>query len=250
MNESSEGNGSMRKTASLGSPSCTRQIENEEVPSATRRSQGWYSRGYLPHFDAAGLVQHLTFHLADSLPWTAIERMQAQIASLPVEHQSVERRKRIQDLLDSGLGTCILRHDDCARVVEDSLVFGDGTRYRLLCWSIMPNHVHVLIQQMAEWPLAKVVQSWKRHTSRELHRIGGMCHLGGLPNPLWQRDYWDRFIRDERHFNVAKSYVEDNPVKAGLVTAPELWGWGSARFVLPSATRRSQGRSQGGNVLN
>jgi len=232
-------------TKHLGSPSCTRQMKKKGMPSTTRRSQersqGWYSRGYLPHFDVAGLAQHVTFHLADSLPQTAIARMQAEIGSLPIEHQPVERRKRIQDLLDNGSGTCILRHDDCARTVEDSLVFGDGIRYRLLCWCIMPNHVHVLIQQAAEWPLAKVVQSWKRHTSREIHRMGETCSPGEIPKPLWQRDYWDRFIRDERHFNVTKSYIDDNPVKAGLVAAPELWRWGSARFLLPSATRRSQG---------
>jgi len=30
--------------------------------------KGWYSRGYLPHRDEAGVVQAITFHLADSLP--------------------------------------------------------------------------------------------------------------------------------------------------------------------------------------
>ncbi|MFO7697076.1 MAG: hypothetical protein R6X16_07960 [Anaerolineae bacterium] len=30
--------------------------------------KGWYTRGYLPHRDEPGLVQAITFHLADSLP--------------------------------------------------------------------------------------------------------------------------------------------------------------------------------------
>jgi hypothetical protein len=49
---------------------------------------------------------------------------------------------------------------------------------------------------------------------------------------LWQRDYWDRFIRNDRHFDTAKKYIEDNPVMAGLAATPEAWPWGSARRVV------------------
>lgn len=220
----------------------------EKEPSTTRRSQTrrsqWYSRGYLPHFDAPGAIQHVTFHLADSLPHEAIERMQRDLEALPEEQRTVERRKRIEDMLDSGLGSCVLGHADCARIVEDTFRFGDGTRYRLLAWVVMPNHVHVLIEQMADWPLAKVVQSWKRHTAREINRLADLglgapsCTrpLEEMPSatrrsqdrrsPLWQRDYWDRYIRDERHYAAAKEYIEQNPVKAGLVTVAGEWPWG------------------------
>ena len=30
--------------------------------------RGWYHRGYLPHCDQPGLLQAITYHLADSLP--------------------------------------------------------------------------------------------------------------------------------------------------------------------------------------
>jgi REP element-mobilizing transposase RayT len=94
----------------------------------------------------------------------------------------------------------------------------------------MPNHVHVLIEQREGWPLAKVVQSWKRHTSREIHRMGSPSCTRRASPPLWQRDYWDRFIRNERHLLAALRYIENNPVVAGLVSAPEDWRWGSAGF--------------------
>ena len=45
---------------------------------------------------------------------------------------------------------------------------------------------------------------------------------------FWQRDYWDRFIRDERHFDATKMYIESNPVAAGLVKNPVDWPWSSA----------------------
>jgi REP element-mobilizing transposase RayT len=199
-------------------------------PSKTRRSQGdnkgWYSRGYIPHFDAAGLVQHITFHTADSLPPKAVERMEYELRLLSDEDRQVERRRRIHDLLDSGMGECLLRKPEYAQVVEDSLLFGDCIRYRLIAWVIMPNHVHVLIEQKEAWPLAKVVQSWKRHTSRKTHQLmGGSSSCNG---PFWQRDYWDRYIRNGQHFSVTKQYVENNPVKAGLVEHAGDWRWGSA----------------------
>ncbi|MCO6440313.1 MAG: transposase [Nitrococcus mobilis] len=219
-----------------------------EEPSTTRRSQrsresrGWYSRGYLPHVDGPGLIQHITFHLADSLPREAVARMEQELVGYPEDQQAAKRRQRIQSLLDSGLGSCIFDRDDHARIVEKSLLFGDGERYRLLAWVIMPNHVHVLIEQKEGWLLAKIVQSWKRHTSREIRRLG-LPSCTRRISPLWQRDYWDRFIRNERHFQTAKQYIENNPVVAGLIDSAERWPWGSARFrELPSATRRSQER--------
>jgi hypothetical protein len=47
-------------------------------PAGTENSdefRGWYSRGYLPHFDAEGIIQHITYHLGDSLPKVALEKM-------------------------------------------------------------------------------------------------------------------------------------------------------------------------------
>ena len=190
--------------------------------------KGWYSRGYLPHIDETGLVQHITFHLADSLPREVVEQMKTKTDALSEKERDVVKRKRIQELLDSGIGSCILERADCARIVEDSLLFGDGVRYQLLAWVVMPNHVHVLIEQNSKWPLGKVVQSWKRHTTREFRKLG----LVDTSKPsLWQRDYWDRFIRDEAHFVIAKEYIENNPVKAGLVDVSGDWSWGSARQV-------------------
>jgi len=182
----------------------------------------WHSRGYLPHLDQSGLVQHLTVHLADSLPSHVIARMEAQVALLSEVEQIGARRKRIHEMLDSGLGACVLRQERCARIVVEALHFGDGTRYRLLAWVVMPNHLHVLIEQLTGWTLARVVQGWKRHTTREINRA-----LAGS-GQLWQREYWDRFIRDERHYRRVVEYIHDNPVKAGLVAKPQEWPWSSA----------------------
>lgn len=103
----------------------------------------WHSRGYLPHRDRLGLLQSITFRLADSLPQKKLAQLREELRVLPEERRSVEERKRIEAWLDAGSGCCALRHPAVARYVEDSLLHFDGERYALLAWCIMPNHVHV-----------------------------------------------------------------------------------------------------------
>ncbi|MCX7002081.1 MAG: hypothetical protein NTV22_02265, partial [bacterium] len=49
-----------------------------------------------------------------------------------------------------------------------------------------------------------------------------------LRSRVWQREYWDRFIRNEQHLTTIIKYIHENPVKAGLVTSAEEWRWSSA----------------------
>ena len=46
--------------------------------------------------------------------------------------------------------------------------------------------------------------------------------------PIWPREYWDRYIRNEQHFNDVISYIHQNPVKAKLCSLPEKWPYSSA----------------------
>ncbi len=88
----------------------------------------------------------------------------------------------------------------------------------------MPNHVHVLFSVLPGAPLGDTVGSWKRYTARHANQQLGRT------GPFWQTEYWDRFIRNEGHFNATIEYIDQNPVKAGLVNDPSLWPYGSARL--------------------
>ena len=106
--------------------------------------------------------------------------------------------------------------------MQDALLHFDGEHYRLLAWCLMPNHVHVVIETMGGHPLSDVVRSWKTFTARlaniQLGRAGA----------FWHADYFDRFMRNEEHLAQTVQYVENNPVKAGLVETPGDWMWSSA----------------------
>jgi len=186
----------------------------------------WHSRGYLPHCDDLSKLQSITFRLADSLPQTKLRELEDELARLPVEKQDVARRKQIEQWLDSGMGCCALKHPIVARVVQETLLKFDGERYRLLAWCIMPNHVHVLIEPRAE--LGKIVQSWKSYTGRWALERRAELGLGVPGENFWMREYWDRFIRDQKHLKSVVDYIHSNPVKAGLCETAADWPWSSA----------------------
>ena len=196
-------------------------------PAKTRLGKPWYSRGYLPHLDSTAVLQFVTFRLADALPQEMLHRLEVEITQLPIDRQAIQRRKRIEQWLDAGMGCCALCHPRLAAVMQETLLKFDGQRYRLLVWCIMPNHVHVLIRPMEK--LSRTIQSWKSYTGRWAMAHKAELGLGAVGKRFWMREYWDRFIRDERHFHSVVTYIHENPVKAGLCNRAEDWTWSSAR---------------------
>jgi REP element-mobilizing transposase RayT len=186
----------------------------------------WRSRGYIPHFDQPLLVQSLTFRLYDAVPKVVVEGWKAELTwveNLPAtDPREVELRRLVSKYEDAGHGVCWLRDDRVAAVVEETLLVFDGQRYRLIAWCVMPNHVHALIETDESWDLGDILHSWKSFTAHRANQILGRS------GDFWFREYFDRFIRDDRHFGNAVNYIEDNPVKAGLVRTREEWRWSSA----------------------
>jgi len=157
------------------------------------------------------MIQSLNFRLADSLPALVVERWKIELALQPKSESAKVIRQRVEKYLDAGHGECWLRQPDIARLAEAALLHFDGQRYRLLAWCIMPNHVHVMIETCEGFTLAGILHSWKsfiaNQANRRLDRRG----------EFWQREYLDRYIRNSEHYQQAVAYIEENPVKAGLV---------------------------------
>lgn len=103
-----------------------------------------------------------------------------------------------------------------AEIVQEALKFHDGNKYDLLAWSIMPNHVHVLIKTHEH--LSRIIQSWKSFTGKWAFANNKKYQLGIEPDAkhFWMLEFWDRFIRDEAHFNNTVRYILNNPAKAKL----------------------------------
>jgi len=192
----------------------------------------WHSRGYLPHIDLPGRIQSVTFRLHDAVPMKILEQWRSElnwIQGLPAKDpREIELRKRLDQYEDAGHGDCWLRDERIAALMEKALLHFDGTRYRLLAWCIMPNHVHAMIETVpstepsSHSTLDSIVHSWKSYTAHQADRLLGQA------GEFWFREYYDRFIRNEEHYHTCKGYIEANPVKAGFVKEPQLWRWSSA----------------------
>ncbi|MBX9796118.1 transposase [Sphingomonas sp.] len=99
---------------------------------------------------------------------------------------------------------------------------------RCLAWCLMSNHVHLVLVPPSADALRAVLS--RTHTSYA-QRIN---LREGLSGHLFQGRYAS-YPMDMAHLMIAVRYVENNPVKAGLVAAAEHWPWSSARAHIDGA---------------
>ena len=186
----------------------------------------WYSRGYIPHFNQSNQIQLVTIRLYDAVPETVIDDWKKELGwkkkISAKDPRQIELRKRIDKYEDAGYGACWLLDNNVAELVRRTLFYFDRERYRIFKWCIMPNHVHVIVEILEGYYLSGVIHSWKSYSGHEANKI---LNRSGI---FWFREYHDRYIRDETHFVHAVDYVENNPVKAGLVPDKYKWQWSSA----------------------
>jgi REP element-mobilizing transposase RayT len=185
-------------------------------------------RGRLPHWEKDSGLYFITFRLSDSLPEPVLEKvaerhrilMAAKRVGahlLPSQELLVAEFSpvRLEEYFDRGAGACSLCDPRIGELMADALRYWQGKRYRLLAWCVMPNHVHVVCRLLPGQDLSKVLQGWKSFTARKANEILGRS--GGF----WQREYYDRLIRDGDELERAVRYVVRNPERAGL----KGWRW-------------------------
>ncbi len=112
---------------------------------------GWHENGYLPHRDETGLIEFVTFRLADAFP----VKLRSEWETLLKIEEDRKRRIELEAYLDKGRGACHLRRDEIAEMIERSLIFRHGAQYDMCASVIMPNHVHLLfqVQDVPMWQL-------------------------------------------------------------------------------------------------
>lgn len=201
-----------------------------------------HCRGYLPHIENKQ-YQMITFRLYDSVPkevvdgWKETLSLLGSLTSSQREQREPRRHSfstykteadRLLALLDkyedAGYGSCVLKNDNVARIVHDAIFFYHEKKYNVISWCIMPNHVHVLIEVMKNISLSSILHSWRSFSSNEINKV---LNRSGR---LWMPEYFDRFIRDNDHFNNVVDYIHNNPVKTGLVKEATDYKWSSAGY--------------------
>jgi REP element-mobilizing transposase RayT len=184
----------------------------------------------LPHWQQGVAWLFVTWRLADSLPEAVVRKLDEHRKLWEAAHPqpwSDDERKvhnklftlAFEALLDDAHGSCVLKDPALSQIMVDALLHFHRERYELDCFVVMPNHVHVLFRPLGDYKLADIVGSWKRFTAR------GINKELGREGSLWQREYWDRLVRGERHFQWVRGYIGRNPEKLKPGTF-RLWQYG------------------------
>ena len=88
---------------------------------------------------------------------------------------------------------------------------------KLDAWVVMPNHIHgiVVIHEapassvhLATASLGTMIGNFKSVTTRRINRVRRMPAA-----PVWQRNYYERVVRNERELDRIRSYIAANPMR-------------------------------------
>ncbi len=161
-------------------------------------------RGRLPHWEKDAGLYFLTFHLADSLPLPVLEKMAERHRILIAAWVNVSCAIHVMANWWPTL---------CVSGRESGIGSWPGVTCPNPCmWSVC--------RLLPGQELSKVLQGWKSFTARKANEILGR---GGA---FWQREYYDRLIRNGDELERAVSYVVNNPERAGLKGWKWVWSAG------------------------
>jgi putative transposase len=141
-------------------------------------------------------------------------------------------------ILDQGLiGARWLENPAVAAEVRESLSYVNGNLCRLIAWCIMPNHVHLVADEISI-PLFRIMQRMKVYTARRANLI-----LDRVGQPFWQSESFDHLVRDDFSLVDKIRYTIFNPVNAGLCQHWQDWPWTEVHedfaYLIENTYRRS-----------
>ena len=94
--------------------------------------------------------------------------------------------------------------------------------FLLLSFVVMPDHVHLVLVPGPRADLPRIMQYVKGRFARTFNLArGGM-------GAVWQPRFFEAAVRTEAQLERWLRYIEENPVRAGLAAAPEVYPFSSA----------------------
>jgi len=165
---------------------------------------------HLPHIDLIGHYQFITFRTYDStdkfLKKLALQNKPNNKIQLDVDNH-----------LDSSKNGAYL-NGKILNLLSNFLKDKNNSLYELITFSIMPNHVHMLIKPLKSLPsMMQIIKG----ASAKLINVSM-----GRKGKFWASEYYDKAIRDEKHFEIVYNYIKNNPLKLGEAKAshPRFYG--------------------------
>ena len=175
----------------------------------------------LPHWVVESGRYAVTFRCAGSLPYSVERQMEEQRRLLsdhaPESEAAMESRRqffRILDAyLDQGTGFAPFLDKDLCVDFSNWLQGYAHEGLRLSDFVIMPNHLHLITQPLHLETVDAFRDVWARFKGRSSRFLNQKIQRSGS---FWQSYGYDRWIRNESELARWKTYLQRNPVKAGL----------------------------------
>jgi putative transposase len=186
-----------------------------------------FSRRALPHWEIRDGRYFVTVRCARSLPASVTLRLQSVHEELqridPQSHPFANLQRRyfqtVEKYLDSE-PSGPLAEPVAARAVIEQLDALSQVSAEVPCYSIMPNHWHaIIVPRDSSWALGALMKRIKGRSARSINcarRTSGS---------VWQREWFDHWIRDAAEWDRCVDYIRNNPVKAGLVKKASDHPW-------------------------
>jgi putative transposase len=208
-----------------------------------------FYRRNLPHILPDGANYFVTFRLSGTIPLAKLEEIRKKYESIRLDLDDAEdyilfpknkyiyqEQMNIFYKYDAILDKCEsgrkwLANEDVAKVVVEKIRSYDKVRYDLISYCVMSNHVHLLIKQYSmpakktssgaskNYDLTESLRFIKGGSAREANKILGRT------GEFWQHESFDHYVRNEEELLHVINYIEQNPVKAGLVKEVKDWKW-------------------------
>ena len=182
-----------------------------------------FYRRHLPHWHPNAASIFLTWRLYGSLP-ASVRTARNGCAT---EYSAAKRFKLLDSVLDKcSAGPLWLKDPRIAASIVETIRRGESALdyFALRAFVVMPNHVHLLITPKISIP--RITNGIKGSTSHQANAI-----LSRKGQHFWQDESFDHWVRSPNEFEKIRAYIENNPVSAGLATAPQDWLWSSCSTI-------------------
>jgi len=194
-----------------------------------------YYKRKLPHYQPRDGSFFITMRLAFQLPEKYLLAMNRYREALNIQYVQSQENHEVKRIIkkksfayeDDLLALCSWEVDLTqalvAQIIQDKLLDRQSVLYYLYAYTIMPNHVHILLRPLSvnDKPvgLSNIIKDFKGCTA---HSINTALNRQGR---LWFPEYFDHWIRTQQELINVIEYIRNNPVKAGLVKDATKWQW-------------------------
>ena len=117
--------------------------------------------------------------------------------------------------------------------LKDALIYYADLNYEIICFCLMSNHVHLMLKCNKSEP-----ENFMRRLNSKYTRYFNIKY--GYVGHLFQGRYFAEPITNINHLLETSRYIHMNPVKAKIISMPDLYRWSSVHYYINSSKYKNK----------